>query len=147
MLIEQVTVEELCTLPGFDEMIAEYATLAIKRLPKPQYRKENYIPMEKLGMLSVFCVKAEGRVVGFMSVVRSKIPHYDITLCIVESLFVCSAHRGGGAGVRFIDRAEGLAKSFFSVGLFIQCPWGQELARVLERKGYTPETISYFKPL
>lgn len=147
MLIEQTTVDELYAMPGFEDMIAEYRTLAIKRLPEPKYRKEDYIPMEKLGMLTVYCVKAEGRVVGFMSIVRSKIPHYGITLCIVESLFVCAAHRSGGAGVRFIDRAEGFAKSLFSAGLFIQCPFGQELAKVLERKGYSPETISYFKPL
>ena len=110
-MVEQVTVEELYSRPGFEEMIAEYAKLAIKKLPAPRYRKEDYLPLEAAGVLTVWCEMYGGIVVGFASCLVSKIPHYGIGIAIAESLFVREEVRRTGLGIRLIATVERHAAS------------------------------------
>lgn len=146
-MIERVTVDELYTLPGFEDMIAEYALLAIKKLPKPLYRKEDYLPLERAGILTVWCAIHDGLVVGFATCLISSIPHYGIRIAIGESLFVRESVRTGGYGVRFIDAIERHAATAGAIAVFMSCPLGSDYARVLERRNYSAETTTYVKSL
>ena len=147
MNIIRTSVKLLYADPQFKTMVEEYATYAIKRLPRPQYRQEDYEPMEQAGIMAVFAALHEGNLAGFAAVLETKIPHYGLKLSVVESLFVRKAFRKTGAGLRLIRRAEDHARSLGAAGIFINCPYGQELAKVLPRLDYTPETLSHFKPL
>lgn len=147
MIIRQVTVEELYAKPGFDEMIAEYSKLAIKKLPKPLYRKEDYLPLEAAGVLTVWCAMYGGKVVGFASCLISRIPHYGVGIAIAESLFVREAVRGTGAGIRLIDAIERHAQANSLQWVFMSCPLGSEYAKVLEHRNYSAETTTYVKSL
>lgn len=144
-MIEQVTVSELYEKPGFEAMIAEYAQHAIKSMPAPKYRKEDYLPLEAAGMLSVWCAMDGGIVVGFASCLISKVPHYGVGIAIAESLFVRHSVRRLGLGLRFIDTIERHAVAKGVPILFFSCPIGSDYKKVLEHKNYSAETTTYVK--
>lgn len=146
-MIKAISVEELYATAGFETMVAEYAEYAIKRMPRPKYTKENYLALERAGLLTAYADIRNNIVVGFMSIMITRIPHYGCLAGLVESLFVMRAFRASGAGVRFIVTAERHARAYGVPGIFINCPYGRELAKVLERRSYTPVTVSYFRPL
>ena len=146
-MIKQTTVEELYSLPGFESMIQEYAKLAIKGLPKPLYRKEDYIPLEAAGVLTVWCAMYGGVVVGFASCIVSKIPHYGISIAIAESVFVCESVRRMGFGMRFLRAIELHALNKGIPAVFASAPIGSEYEKVLKHRSYSAETVTYVKQL
>ena len=146
-MIQRVTVEELYAKPGFQDMIDEYAKLAIKSLPTPLFQKENYLPLEAAGLLTAWCCMYGGIVVGFASCLISRIPHYGISIAIAESLFVREGVRGTGAGLRLIEAIEHHAGENKALAVFFNCPIGSEFKTVLERRNYSAETTTYVKSL
>lgn len=146
-MIELTTVADLHAKPGFQSMIDEYAKLAIKSLPVPLFQKENYLPLEKAGLLTVWCCMYGGMVVGFASCLISRIPHYGISIAIAESLFVRECVRANGDGIRFIDAIERHAATNGALAVFFSCPVGSEFKTVLERRNYSAETTTYVKAL
>lgn len=146
-MIKQVTVDELYAMPGFEPMIQEYAKLAIKKFPAPKYRKEDYLPLEQAGLLTVWAAMYGGLVVGFASCLISKIPHYGIPIAIAESLFVREAVRSGGYGIRLIDAIERCAAKNGAPAVMFSCPLGSDFKTVLERRMYSAETVTYVKRL
>lgn len=146
-MIEQVTVSELYARKGFEEMIEEYAKLAIKKLPSPLYRKEDYLPLEAAGLLTVWCAMHNGIVIGFASCLLSRIPHYGIGIAIGESLFVRETYRSTWVGTHFIAAIERHARANKAAAVFMSCPLGSEYANLLERRNYSAETTTYVKSL
>jgi len=147
MKVERVTVEQLYALPGFEEMIAEYATHAIKKMPTPLYRKEAYLPLEEKGILAVWCAMYGGYVVGFASCLLSMIPHYGCGIAIAESLFVRESVRMAGFGIRLIEAVENHGREAGMPAVFFSCPIGSEFKKVLEHRNYSAETTTYVKML
>lgn len=146
-MINQVTVEELYASPGFEDMIAEYAKLAIKKLPTPLYRMEDYLPLQAAGLLTVWRASYGGLAVGFASCLISKIPHYGIDIAIAESLFVREEVRAVGYGVRLIAAIERHAQAQGVQAVFLSCPIGSEFSKVLEHRNYSAETTTWVKSL
>lgn len=147
MRIELTYVAELYSDPTFESMVDEYATYSIKTLPRPQYKRQDYELLEKVGALTPFRVIHQERLIGFMAVLEAKVPHYGLKLSIVESLFVMKAYRSTGAGVRLIRTAERFASAGGSAGIFINCPVHGELFDILPRLDYSLETYNFFKRL
>lgn len=146
-MIELVTVDDLYSRPGFEAMIAEYAKLAIKKMPTPLYRKEDYLPLQAVGILSVWCTMYDNEVVGFASCLISKIPHYGVAVAIVESLFVMDSARHLGLGIRFMDKIERHARAAGVSAVFASCPIGSTFCKVLNHRNYSAETTTYVKVL
>lgn len=146
-MVEKVTVDELYARPGFESMIAEYAKLAIKKLPTPLYRKEAYLPLEAASVLTVWCEMYGGLVVGFASCLVSTIPHYGVGIAIAESLFVREGVRRTGLGIRLIEAVERHAASVGAAAVFFSCPIASEFHKVLERRNYSAETTTWVKSL
>lgn len=146
-MIDRVTVADLYSRPGFEGMIDEYAKLAIKKMPKPLYRKEDYLPLEAAGVLTVWCAMYAGLVVGFASCIVSKIPHYGVGVAIGESLFVRESVRRLGLGMRFLDKIERHAVTVGAPAVFLSCPIGSEFEAVLKHRNYSAETTTYVKVL
>ena len=144
-MIDQVTVEQLYALPGFEDMIAEYAKHAIKDMPKPLYQKEDYLPLEKAGVLTVWCAMYGGLVVGFATCLLSKIPHYGVNIAIAESVFVRKHVRRLGLGIRFLRTIELYALNNDIPVVFASCPMGSDYEKVLIHRGYSAETTTYVK--
>lgn len=146
-MIEQVTVDDLYSRRGFEDMVAEYAKFSIKKLPTPLFCKENYLPLEAAGVLTVWCAMYGGFVVGFGSCLISTIPHYGLRIAIAESLFVREAVRRAGYGIRLIDTIERHAASNGVPAVFFSCPIGSEFEKVLQHRNYSAETTTYVKSL
>lgn len=146
-MIFNMTVEQTYAQPGFEEMIAEYAEHAIKKMPKPLYRKEDYLPLEAAGVLTVWVALQDGIAVGFLACLASKIPHYGCSVMIAESLFVSKRARRRGTGLHFLNLVEAHAKSLGAPAVFVSCPIGSEFKKVLRRKNYSAETETYVKVL
>lgn len=146
-MIERVTVEQLYSRPGFEDMIAEYATHAIKNMPAPLYRKEHYLALESAGIFAVWCGMYGGLVMGFSTCLLSMIPHYGVGIAIMESIFVRDAIRRTGLGIRLIEAVEHHAVDNGRQVLFASCPIGSEYKNVLVHRNYSAETTTYVKML
>lgn len=146
-MIERITVAQLYRRPGFEEMIAEYSAHAIKSLPKPLYREEDYTKLEALGILAVWCAMHDGNVVGFATCLSSMIPHYGIGIAIAESLFVRKGSRVLGLGIRLISAVERHSASLGAPAVFFSCPIGSGYDKVLLHRHYSAETTTYVKAL
>lgn len=143
--IRIVSVEELYNHPGFEDMVAEYAQMAIEGLPKPSYLKDDYLPLEKAGVLKVWAAIAEGNVVGFMSVINTTLPKYNARIVILESYFVMQDYRKHGVGLKFLSIAEKYGIEELVSGIFVNTPYISDLEKILTRKNYAPATKSFFK--
>lgn len=146
-MVEKIGVEEFYALPGFDVMIEEYAQHAIKKMPTPLYRKEDYLPLEAAGVLTVWCAMHNRKVVGFSSCIISKIPHYGVGVAIAESLFVRQSTRKLGLGIRLIDAIERHGVDNGVPAVFFSCPIGSDFKKVLLHRNYSAETTTYVKSL
>lgn len=146
-MIEPSCVLEVMNTPGFNAMCDEYATHAIKSLPKPSFGDKSYLDMEKLGIMSVFRVMQEDAIVGFASLIKSQMPKYGVQITIAEGFFVMDKYRLQSVGIRLLETCEGYSKNSGSFGLFMNCPFGSRWKDVLLRRGYTHETECLFKPL
>lgn len=144
-MVQKLSVQQLYNLPGFADMIAEYAQHAIKKMPKPFYLIENYLPLEAAGVLTVWGAMQDGIVTGFTSCIVSKIPHYGVGVAIAESLFVRECARKSGQGIRLIDAVERHAANVGAPAVFFSCPLGSDFAKVLLRRNYSAETTTYVK--
>lgn len=89
----------------YDE-IAPYHDLLKVKCDLDAYRN-----MEKAGALKVITARKDGELVGYFLMAVRRHPHYADTMVAVEDLkFMHPAHRGG-AGIKMILFAEGVAKA------------------------------------
>ena len=140
--------DELLRHPGFLPMVEEYAQESATRgMPKPNFAKEMYIGMESMGILK--CIQAvDGeKLIGFMVLIATVIPHYSRVAVTTESLFVIEEYRKTGAGLRMIRLAETFGRSIGAAGIFLSAPEGGKLAAVAPRIGYQHASNVFFKGL
>lgn len=144
--LHRVTVARLMCAAEFPALVAEYtAESALVEMPPPNPTLETYQRMERSGALTVFVWAGAGRIVGYLKVLVSVIPHYERPMGVVESIFVASAHRSGGAGLRLIDAAEAHARKNGCIAVMLSSPVGGRLAGVLGRRGYRAANTIFVK--
>ena len=147
-MIKKVTVEELYASPGFEDMIAEYAKLAIKKLPAPRFARKITCHWKLLACFTAWVYMYGGLAAGFASCLISSIPHYGIRIAIAESLFAREGVRGKGIGLQLIAAVERHAASQGAMAVFMSCPIGSEFERVqLAHRNYSAETTTFVKVL
>lgn len=142
------TANDLLCHENFLPMVEEYAQeSATKDMPKPNFAKEMYIGMESMGILK--CIQAvDGeKLIGFMVLIATVIPHYSKVAVTTESLFVAKQYRKTGAGLRMIRMAEDFGRSIGAAGIFLSAPEGGKLADVAPRIGYEHASNVFFKGL
>jgi GNAT superfamily N-acetyltransferase len=136
MDIAVATVADLMGDPDIAALVAEYAAEAKSpELPAAQPQWEQYAALEQAGLFNIIAAREDGRLVGFVSVLRSSLPHYGGPISVVESVFVRADRRRTGAGRALIRAAEALA-ALHGTGLLITAPAGSALERILPRLGY-----------
>lgn len=146
MNIEPSSIAALEQEPGIASLLAEYAAeSAIAGLPPPRAQVEVYRLLEAQGGLHVLVARHEGRLIGYITVLASLLPHYSISVAVSESFFVARAHRGTGAGLKLLRAAERLAHQLGSPGLLVSAPFEGDLFKVLPRVGYTETNRVFFK--
>jgi GNAT superfamily N-acetyltransferase len=146
LVIEKSSVSAISEAPSFKRLAAEYASQsALADIPPPAARLANYLPLERSGALQTVVARVDGRVIGFITVLSVKLPHYAHSLSVSESFFVAKRHRSSGAGLRLLRAGEKIAAAAGSPGLLISAPFEGDLCRVLPRVGYAEVGRSFFK--
>jgi len=146
LLIKKCTVSELETAPNFGALLDEYANeCGAKGMPHPKANIEMYRVMESRGMIRVFAALVEGRLIGFVVVFTYVLPHYSEYISSTESIFVSSAERHTGAGLKLLRVAEQAARDTNSRGLLVSAPAGSDFAKVLELTDYKETNRAFFK--
>ncbi len=147
MIIEMSCVAEIADSLGFAETVEEYASYCNDMVESPKFDIDLYTRLEKGGAIYCYRAMEDEKLIGFMSIVNSVIPHWGKKISIVESLYVLKAARKSGAGIRFIRKAEEFGRNVGSWGVIVNCPVDGELVNVLPKLEYAPQTICFFKKL
>jgi len=146
MRIEATTCAALFGAANFADLVAEYAVEArVDGLPEPAVKLSTYEVLERSGVIHPFGAWDEERLVGFIAVLSSMVPHYPVPLACTETFFVTRDARSSGAGLALLKAAEAKARELGAGGLLVSAPCGGSLAAVLPRYGYRDANRVFFK--
>jgi len=115
--------------PDGEDLIREYAEEcgnALVGTPVPQ--RDRYENLEAAGMGQCFAAFESLKLVGFAFVLVTAVPHYDVKLAAVESVFVTKA---ASCGALLMTRVNDYAASMGCATIFYTAPVGSRLARLL----------------
>ena len=144
--ISSCTVDEFEREPNLDELFAEYASEAsIEGLGECRVQMQMYRQLETAGVLHPIVAHQDDKLVGFLSLLISVVPHYGCRIATTESFFVAKAARAGGAGMKLLRAAEDKARELGVQGLFISAPAGGRLSAVLPHAGYRKTNEVFFR--
>ncbi|WP_340152012.1 GNAT family N-acetyltransferase [uncultured Sneathiella sp.] len=147
-MIRCITFDEAYSHPDFADLLAGYGDeCAINGLPAPDCQPEQYKALELTGAFHVFGAFSGDRMIGFLGLLISVIPHYGAMVATTESFFVDPDKRQSGAGIKLLRIAEAVAKDLGAVGLLVSAPFGGKLADVMEKVGYTETNRVFFRGL
>lgn len=145
-IVRRCSVSDIMEDPAFPGLAEEYeAESKIEGLPSPSRKMESYLEIYATGMLHPFAARRGPELVGFISLLTPTLPRYGALIATAESWFVAAAHRKTGAGLRLLDEAERVAEEEGSPGMFVSSPLNSMLVEILPRRGYTAESIVFFK--
>jgi GNAT superfamily N-acetyltransferase len=146
--IVPATIADLEAAPNIWALLTEYgAECAIDGMPAPAARAETYRQLEVNGLLHPIAAYKDGKLIGFITVLKAPMPHYSAMVAVTESFFVGRAHRKTGAGLRLLRAAEHKARELGSPGLLVSAPFEGDLFYVLPRIGYAETNRIFFKRL
>lgn len=148
-MIVQMTMEQIYALPGFKEMTDEYGLITDPLLPPPTYRLEDYLPLEKSGLLAVYAALRGDTIVGVATCIKGKMPHYGAPIAIVESLYLMREHRKSGLGIRLMEACEDCARVWAIPVIFVQVHEEEldTLGIILRRRNYSARIHTYGRRL
>jgi GNAT superfamily N-acetyltransferase len=148
LIVEACPIADMIEAAAFPELAAEYVRESlIDGMPQPAPDWNAYAALEAAGLLHGFAASVDGELVGFIAVLRAKLPRYAEPIAVSESFFVASAHRGTGAGLKLLRAAEDKARALGCPGLLVSAPAEGVLAQVLPRRGYAETNRVFFKGL
>ena len=104
-MIQRVNYKEIL---NDKEILEEYAKDCLVDGYEPQ--EQIYEAMDKSGMLYCLGAYIEGKLVGFVSIVVSIMPHNGKKMAVGESIFALPEFRKYGVGLHLIQKARDLAK-------------------------------------
>ena len=146
--IKRILFAELSTRPEFDFLVSEYADeCQISGLPRCVYDSSTYYSLENLGMIHFTAAFVNDSLVGFSSLIVTKMPHYSQILAVTESLFVSKEHRGSGAGMMLIREMEFIARDTGAIGILVSAPMGGRLNELMPNIGYSHTNEVFFKAI
>tara|TARA_R110000851_G_scaffold287513_2_gene441510 strand:- start:2827 stop:3279 length:453 start_codon:yes stop_codon:yes gene_type:complete len=141
--IQKVPVLEILEDKNFKDIAAEYAEESkIEGMPPIDWQTDIYQGMEDAGVIHVFKATDNGEMVGFLSMIISRLPHYGVLAATVESVFVS---KGSGAGSRLLDVAQGYAEDEGCEGFLVSAPVGGRLAALAPKMGFIRTNEIFFR--
>lgn len=134
LVFKSVSVSEIFSCVGFDDLVSEYMTESgnpfLPKNPNPDYYRE----LEEKAGFSVIGVFDADRLVGFGSFVLTVVPHYSTVTASVESVFLSKAYRRGAEGLRLVRALSALAKIKGASGIYWGCRSGSRLEKIFESR-------------
>lgn len=149
VIVRPVTFDDLHASPQFAALAAEYAQeSANPEMGAVEPDIEAYRAMEAAGVLHFAGAYQGDALLGYVVVVVNSTPHYrGKRVAVTESIFVASAHRRTGAGMKLLRAAEDMARDAGAVALVVSAPIGGRLAQVLPRSGFRATNTFFFRGL
>lgn len=118
--------------------MSEYADeCQISGLPRCKYDGSTYYLLENLNVVHFAAAFVNGVLVGFSSLIVTRMPHYSQVLAVTESIFVSKEHRGSGAGMMLIREMEFIARDMSAIGILVSAPTGGRLNALMPNIGYS----------
>jgi len=146
LVIRDTTIAELEATSNIYALLDEYsAESSIKGLPPINPSLPIYKMLEQSGAMTIIAAYVHETLVGYVTVLCSKSPHYSVMLGTTESFFVLSEYRSTGAGAKLLKAAEQRAKEKGAVAFLISSPFNGRLAAILPSCGYTETNRVFFK--
>ena len=146
--IYEVPASKILENPNFVELVEEYEDEAIKfpEFPKANPDKHKYYSLESAGLMKFVAVYVSNQLVGFATILRNTIPHYAGTFfCIVESIFLAKKYRNTGLGLELLRTVELIYNESGAECLMVTAPLDSKLESLLDKEGYKPKSVIYFK--
>jgi GNAT superfamily N-acetyltransferase len=148
LTVEACPLADIIAASAFPQLAAEYERESlIDGMPPPAPDWNAYAALEAAGLLHSFAATVDGGLVGFIAVLKAKLPRYAGPIAVTESFFVARSHRRTGAGLRLLRAAEDRARALGCPGLLVSAPAQGVLAKVLPRRGYAETNRVFFKEL
>ena len=145
------TIIRLCKVADIEQafetadLLTAYAReSAIPELGQGSAQFATYYALEQAGMLRVLGAYLGDKLVGFIAILVSELPHYGCLVATTESFFVSPSARKGGVGMMLLANAEALAESVGAKGMLVSAPTGGRLERVMSRSSTYQQTNSVF---
>ena len=136
-IVRRTSIDELKLEPNFKELTDEYAAESkIAEMPSYNLDINCYQQLEAAGIYHLFGAYVDDKLVGFIGVLVTRVPHYSVAISSTESFFVSAAYRKGGTGLKLLRTAEQCAKEQGAVILYCNAPEGGRLAKALPVFGY-----------
>jgi len=127
--------------PNAIKLLSEYAEeCRTPEIGDPMIQPDTYHMMEASGVLFVICAYNDDKLIGFINLIVSVLPHYGKKIAATESFFVTSGERTSGAGMMLLKEAEVVAKDIGAVALMVSARTGSQLATLLDAKKQYRET-------
>ena len=116
-------------------MLAEYAAeCSTAELGEINPQPDIYRELERLGMVQMFAAVRDGKMIGFVSMLITILPHYGQKTATIESLFVASTERKTGIGSTIMETAERYARESGCKAIFFSAPFGGKLDTLMKRR-------------
>lgn len=147
--VRRTSVAELAAAPNLADLVQAYAAeSALPQLGSAVLDVPAYARMEAAGIVRLIGAWRGDRLVGFLILIVTPIPHWgNQVLASAESFFVHPDERHGGAGRELRTCAEAVALEVGARGVFISAPAGGALSRVLPHWGYEHTNSVFFRGL
>lgn len=149
VIVRPVTFADLHASPQFAALADEY----MRESANPEMGAvvpdiDAYQRAEAAGVLHFVGAYRGNDLVGYVVVAVNTSPHYQgKRVAVTESIFVASAHRRTGAGMKLLRAAEETAREAGAVALVVSAPIGGRLAQVLPRSGFRATNTFFFRGL
>lgn len=142
------TVDDMEREPNLHELFKEYAQeSATPELGTPDVQMQAYRQMEAAGALLLLGAYQGDKLVGFLVLIVSVVPHFGRCIASTESFFVTPPARGGGTGIKLLRAAEALAREVGAVAFFVSSPSNGRLVQAMPRMGYRETNRVYMRGL
>jgi len=146
--INACTIEDIKTSLGIDSLIYENACeSSIPEIGECVIDWAYYQELEKRGMLREIAAYDGVEIVGILSIIVTKLPHYSKIIATTESFFVKSEYRKTGLGTQLLKIAEKVSVHLGASALMVSAPHNGRLEFILPRKGYRETSRVFAKSL
>ena len=130
------------------ELIKEYsAESSINGMPSINAKLALYQQIEQSGTLCSYGAYLNSKLIGFVTILTTIVPHYGAKVSTIESIFVGKQHRKAGAGALLRRKAAEHAKNQGAIGILTCAPVGSDYAKLLSKakSGYRHTNEVFFR--
>lgn len=141
--VRHCTIDELTNSSSLPALLADYTESSLPEIGTPNPQFQTYQRLEQVGLLFPFGAWEDERLIGFLLILITDLPHYGKLVAVSESYFVAKESRKTGAGLRLLNMAKEYAASQGAAAFLVSAPKGSSLEKVMEGLGWRNTNVVY----